>query len=165
VGFIASLTIDGFFKKYSFIRFDRKILLRIMLFSFIYIPVLTWEIIKANIDVARRILTPYFLYDKVDFEVPTATEGDAFSRVYLKFLEIPQSIKIIRQALEKMPAGKVNLRISEGSALRHRIPKGYAYAHVESSRGEYGYFMISDSGEKTYRVAVRGALYPQESWS
>jgi len=58
VGFIASLTIAGFFKKYSFIRFDRKILLRILLFAFIYIPVLTWEMIKANIDVARRVLTP-----------------------------------------------------------------------------------------------------------
>jgi len=108
-----------------------------------------------------RKVDPYLFYDKVDFEVPTATEGDAFSRVYLKFLEIPQSIRIIRQALEKMPAGKVNVRISEGSALRYRVPKGYAYVHVESSRGEYGYFMVSDGEEKPYRVAVRGASYPQ----
>ena len=60
-----------------------------------------------------------------------------------------------------MPAGKVKVRISEGSALRYRVPKGYAYVHVESSRGEYGYFMVSDGGEKPYRVAVRGASYPQ----
>ena len=91
VGFIASLTIVGIFKKYSLIRFDKKILLRIMLFSFIYIPVLTWEIIKANIDVARRILTPYFLYDKVDFEVPTATEGDSSQGFTSNSLRYPKA--------------------------------------------------------------------------
>ena len=108
-----------------------------------------------------RKVDPYLFYDKVEFEVPTATDGDAFSRVYLKFLEISQSIKIIRQALEKMPEGKVNVRISDGNALRYRVPKGQAYVHVESTRGEYGYYMVSDGGEKPYRVVVRGASYPQ----
>ncbi|ABR31075.1 NADH-quinone oxidoreductase subunit D [Thermosipho melanesiensis] len=108
-----------------------------------------------------RKVDPYLFYDKVDFEVPFSTDGDAFARVYLKFREIFQSIKIVKQALEKMPVGKVNTPISEGSALRFRVPKGQAYVHIESTRGEYGYYMVSDGGEKPYRVVVRGASYPQ----
>jgi len=108
-----------------------------------------------------RKIDPYLYYDKVDFEVPTATEGDAYSRVKLKYLEIKQSIRIVRQALEKMPEGKVNVRFSEGNALRFRVPKGYAYVHIESTRGEYGYFVVSNGEDKPYRAAVRGASYPQ----
>ncbi|QTA38062.1 NADH-quinone oxidoreductase subunit D [Thermosipho ferrireducens] len=108
-----------------------------------------------------RKIDPYLFYDKVEFEVPVATEGDAYSRLRLKFLEIPQSIKIIKQALEKMPEGKVNVPISEGNALRFRVPKGQVYVHVEATRGEYGYFIVSDGGEKPYRVTIRGASYPQ----
>ncbi|ACJ76121.1 NADH dehydrogenase subunit D [Thermosipho africanus H17ap60334] len=108
-----------------------------------------------------RKIDPYLFYDKVEFEVPTATEGDAFSRVYLKFKEIPQSIRIIRQCLEKMPEGKINVPISEGNALRYRVPKGSVYVHIEASRGEYGYYVVSDGGEKPYRIVVRGASYPQ----
>ncbi len=109
-----------------------------------------------------RKVDPYLFYDKVEFQVPTSTDSDAFSRVYLKFLEIYQSIRIIRQALEKMPSSdKVNVKISKGSALRYRVPKGMAYVHIESTRGEYGFFVVSDGKDKPYRVAVRGASYPQ----
>ncbi|AKI96670.1 NADH-quinone oxidoreductase subunit D [Kosmotoga pacifica] len=109
-----------------------------------------------------RKVDPYARYDKVEFEVPTATEGDGYARFTLKYLELQQSIRIIRQCIDMMPKeGPVNVRFSRGSALRFRVPAGSVYAHVESSRGEYGYFVVSDGGEKPYRIHVRGASYPQ----
>ncbi|KHC91498.1 NADH dehydrogenase subunit D [Thermotoga sp. Mc24] len=116
----------------------------------------------TGVEYDIRKVDPYLFYDRVEFEVPTATDGDAFSRVYLKFKEIPQSIKIIRQALEKMPqVDRVNVPIGRGNGLRRIVPKGMAYVHVESTRGEYGFFVVSDGKNKPYRVAVRGASYPQ----
>lgn len=108
-----------------------------------------------------RKVEPYARYDQVDFEVPVATYSDAYTRMKLKYLEVFQSIKIIRQCFEKMPSGPVRTKISEGNALRWKVPKGQVYAAVESSRGEYGYYMVSDGGTSPYRVAVRGASYPQ----
>jgi NADH-quinone oxidoreductase subunit D len=109
-----------------------------------------------------RKIDPYARYDKVEFTVPTATEGDAYARFTLKYLELQQSIKIIRQCIELMPKeGPVNVRFSDGSALRFKVPAGSMYCHVESSRGEYGYYVVSDGSEKPYRIHVRGASYPQ----
>jgi NADH-quinone oxidoreductase subunit D len=108
-----------------------------------------------------RKIDPYAKYDSVAFDIPTATEGDAFARFTLKYYEMMQSIRILRQVLEKMPEGPVNARISSGSALRWRVPEGTVYTHIESSRGEYGYFVVSDGGERPYRINVRGASFPQ----
>ncbi|RLL84535.1 NADH-quinone oxidoreductase subunit D [Petrotoga sp. HKA.pet.4.5] len=109
-----------------------------------------------------RKVDPYARYDQVEFSVPTANYSDGYTRVYFKYLETYQSIKIIRQVLEKMPQkGKVWNKISNGSALRWRVPKGQVYTHVECARGEYGYYMVSEGEDKPYRVAVRGASYPQ----
>ncbi|MBN2557469.1 MAG: NADH-quinone oxidoreductase subunit D [Clostridia bacterium] len=109
-----------------------------------------------------RKVKPYARYDEVEFEVPVAVYSDALTRLNLKFREIYQSISIVRQVLEKMPAdGPVNVPVSPGNALRWTVPAGMVYAAVESSRGEYGYFIVSDGREKPYRIAVRGASYPQ----
>jgi len=109
-----------------------------------------------------RKIDPYARYDKVEFVVPTATEGDAYARFTLKYLELQQSIKIIRQCIDLMPKEEpVNVKFSGGSALRFRVPAGSVYCHIESSRGEYGYFVVSDGSEMPYRIHVRGASYPQ----
>lgn len=108
-----------------------------------------------------RKVDPYARYADVEFDVPTTTEGDAYARFSLKYLEFLQSIRIIRQCLKKMPKGPVNVRVSRGSALRWRVPAGKVYSHIECSRGEYGYLIVSDGGEKPYRVHVRGASFPQ----
>jgi NADH-quinone oxidoreductase subunit D len=109
-----------------------------------------------------RKVKPYARYDQVEFEVPTADYSDALTRVSIKYLEIQQSMRIIRQILEKMPKeGPVRAKISTGSALRWKVPKGKVYTAIESSRGEYGYFIVSDGSEMPYRIAVRGASYPQ----
>ena len=108
-----------------------------------------------------RKVNPYARYDKVDFEVPVATYSDAYTRLKLKFQEVYQSMRIIRQCIDMMPSGKVRTKVASGSALRWRIPKGQVYSTVESNRGEYGYYIVSNGETKPYRVAVRGASFPQ----
>jgi len=109
-----------------------------------------------------RKVQPYARYDQVEFDVPVAEYSDALTRMNVKYKEMFQTIRILRQVIEKMPKeGKVRTSISTGSALRWRVPKGMVYSTVESSRGEYGYFIVSDGKEMPYRIAVRGASYPQ----
>ncbi len=109
-----------------------------------------------------RKVKPYARYDQVEFEVPTATYSDALTRLHIKYQEMFQSISIIRQAIAKMPQeGPVRAEIAPGNAIKWRVPAGMVYAAVESNRGEYGYFIVSDGKEMPYRIAVRGASYPQ----
>ena len=109
-----------------------------------------------------RKVKPYARYDQVEFDVPTADYSDALTRMNIKYLEIFQSIRIIRQVMDKMPKeGAVRANIDTGNALKWRVPKGMVYSAVESSRGEYGYFIVSDGEEMPYRIAVRGSSYPQ----
>jgi len=126
---------------------------------------LAWGItgigIRSNgFDYDIRKYDPYLVYDKLSFDVPVCDESDAYSRLMLKFREIPQSMRIIRQAIADMPAGKVRIKLP-GNALKWKVPKGAVYSRLESSRGEYGYYMVSDGGLTPYRVHVRGASYPQ----
>jgi NADH-quinone oxidoreductase subunit D len=109
-------------------------------------------------DVRKRV--PYARYDQVEFEVPVSDYSDARRRVDIKLKEIQQSINIIRQCLDKMPVGPVRNK-PQGQSMRWKVPKGHAYSAVESSRGEFGYFMVSNGGTHPYRVGVRGASYPQ----
>ncbi|QMS85948.1 NADH-quinone oxidoreductase subunit D [Candidatus Xianfuyuplasma coldseepsis] len=108
-----------------------------------------------------RKVQPYARYDQVEFDVPVSGYSDARSRVNIKLIELTQSIRIIRQCLEKMPNGDVRVPIAKGQSMRWTVPKGHAYACVESSRGEFGYYMVSNGGTHPYRVGVRGASYPQ----
>ncbi len=108
-----------------------------------------------------RKVVPYARYDQVEFEVPTSTYSDARCRVDIKLKEIQQSINIIRQCLTKMPEGPVRVKPVRGQSMRWTVPKGYAYSPVESSRGEFGYYIVSNGGTNPYRVGVRGASYPQ----
>jgi NADH-quinone oxidoreductase subunit D len=115
---------------------------------------------SANKAYDVRKVVPYANYDKVDFEVPISDYSDAYNRVKAKFIEITQSISIIRQSIEKMEKGPVRAPLG-ANALKFRVPKGQVYSTVESSRGEYGYYMVSDGDIKPYRVHVRGASFPQ----
>ncbi|HPE69377.1 MAG TPA: NADH-quinone oxidoreductase subunit D [Thermotogota bacterium] len=107
-----------------------------------------------------RRVDPYAAYEEMDFDIPTGEKGDALTRGHLKLLEVEQSIRIIRQVLAKIPSGPVRQK-PFGNALRWRVPAGETFEHVESSRGEYGYYVVSDGSEKPYRIHVRGASYPQ----
>ncbi|MBN1623831.1 MAG: NADH-quinone oxidoreductase subunit D [Clostridia bacterium] len=114
---------------------------------------------KAN---DLRKVKPYARYDQVEFEVPTADYSDALTRMNVKVRELYQSIGIVRQVIAKMPVeGAVNVPVAAGNALRWTVPAGMVYSAIESSRGEYGYLIVSDGREMPYRIAVRGASYPQ----
>jgi NADH-quinone oxidoreductase subunit D len=113
----------------------------------------------TGLDYDVRKLMPYAAYEDVDFEIPTGEKADAWTRMKIKRDEIFQSIKIIRQLINNMPSGPVRTKL-RGNALKYKIPKGEAYVKVESGRGEYGYYIVSDGGLKPYRVHVRGSSNP-----
>lgn len=96
---------------------------------------------------------PYDVYETLDFDIPTGKRGDTLDRVYVRIEEIKQSIKIVRQALKRIPSGPYQHR-----ALLYP-PPGIGYGYVEDSRGECGYFVISDGSPKPYRVKIRSPAY------
>ncbi len=123
---------------------------------------------------------PYLAYDQVDFDVIVGTYGDNFDRYAIRLNEMRESIRIIRQCVEKMPSGdyrsqdpKVTppprARIGESmEALIHHfklftegfhVPAGEVYSAVESPRGEIGCYMVSDGGPKPYRIHVRAPSF------
>ncbi|HRZ87497.1 MAG TPA: NADH-quinone oxidoreductase subunit D [bacterium] len=108
-----------------------------------------WDIRKSE---------PYLMYDKVDFDVPVYQGGDSWDRYMVRIDEIRQSLRILEQAVAKLPAGEVNAL--KANAMRYPKPaKGEAYVRTESPRGELGFFIVSDGSEKPYRVKVRAPSF------
>ncbi len=105
-----------------------------------------------------RIDDPYEVYDKLDFIVPTGENGDIWSRAQVRRQEIRQSIRIVRQVIDKIPKGEYYNKIP--NPQKWTLPKGDAYAHTEAARGEVGFFVASD-GVSTHprRAHERGAAY------
>ena len=127
----------------------------------------------------RRAM-PYLRYDEVDFDVIVGTYGDNFDRYSIRLNEIRESIRIIRQIVEKMPAGDYRVqdkkvtppprgRINESmEALIHhfkvftegfKVPEGEVYIATESPRGELGCYLVSDGSPKPYRMHIRGPSF------
>lgn len=127
-----------------------------------------------------RKTMPYSSYDHFDFEVITSEEGDTYARYWVRMLEMVESLKIVRQALDNLPNGPVladhqwatpppkNLLDKDMEALiRHflfysrgyPVPPGEAYAAVESARGEVGFYIVSDGSEKPYRMHMRSPSF------
>ncbi|MGK9370130.1 NADH-quinone oxidoreductase subunit D [Melioribacter sp. Ez-97] len=103
---------------------------------------------------------PYSIYDRFEFDVPVGqglmgTVGDCWDRYYVRVLEMEQSLRIIEQAIDKIPEGDVQ------SAIPRRIkpPAGTVYQRVENPRGELGYFIISDGSTNPFRVKVRAPSF------
>jgi len=101
-----------------------------------------WDIRKAD---------PYSVYDRFDFDIPTATAGDTYDRYRVRIEEMRQSIRIIEQAIEQLPRGEI---CAEVTTLL-RPPKGDAYARIEASTGELGFYLVSDGSIAPYRYRVR----------
>jgi len=98
---------------------------------------------------------PYEVYSKLEFDIPTRTEGDALARLMVRRMEIEESIRIVRQIIDRIPVGSVWNKLP--NPLKWKVPAGDAYVRTESSKGEYAYYMVSDGGRRPYRVHVRGA--------
>lgn len=99
---------------------------------------------------------PYSVYPRMDFDVMVGDKGDNYDRVVIRSDEIKQSLKIVKQAIEQLPDGLI---IAEGMAKDIRPPAGEAFAHVESSRGDLGYYIVSDGSIKPYRVKIQGPSF------
>jgi NADH-quinone oxidoreductase subunit D len=101
---------------------------------------------------------PYLAYDQLDFEPITHTHSDAYNRMVCRYHEIWQSIDLIRQIMRNMPkTGKIHTQLP--NVLNWKIPPGETYVKAESTRGEYGYYLVSDGSDKPRRCYVRGPSY------
>ena len=126
-----------------------------------------WDLRKAQ---------PYDAYAEMNFDIPVGKHGDCYDRYLVRMLEMRESLKIIRQCLEKMPDGpcksedhkitppdRVDMKQSMESLIHHfklftegmRIPAGETYTAVEAPKGEFGVFLIADGTNKPYRCKIR----------
>jgi NADH-quinone oxidoreductase subunit D len=134
----------------------------------------------SGIPLDLRKMRPYCGYEQYDFEVPTATEGDVYARYEVRMAEFWESLKIIRQAMDRLPSGPVQssnrkyvppprseLGVSMESLIHHfklwtegfSAPKESIYSAVESPRGELAVYLEGDGGPKPYRVHWRTPSY------
>ncbi|MDO7787205.1 NADH-quinone oxidoreductase subunit D [Desulforamulus aquiferis] len=113
---------------------------------------LSGPVLRASgVNYDLRKARPYSVYDRFDFEVPLGTKGDCFDRYYVRILEMEQSAKIIRQALDNLPEGPIKGKVSKVI----KPPAGEVYAEIESSKGIMGTYVVSDGSTKPYRVHFR----------
>ena len=115
---------------------------------------LTGPCLRASgVDYDVRKAAPYSLYDRFDFNVPIGLDGDCWDRYYLRVQECYESISIIEQAMEQMPA-EGNVVSSLGRRLI-RPPAGEVYVRAENPRGEIGVYLVSDGADRPYRLKLR----------
>ncbi len=134
---------------------------------------------------------PYLAYADFDFQVCCATAGDCFARYYVRMAEMRESLKILSQAIDNIPAGPINVGIDERMTLPPKsqvyqtiegtithfelvmqnrgftVPNEESYAAIESPNGELGFYVVGDGSDAAYRARCRPpsfihfALFPQ----
>ena len=130
----------------------------------------------AGVDYDVRVANPYSSYEDFDFQIPIGVNGDTYDRFMVRQEEIWQSLKIIRQALDNMPAGKYFADVPEfylppkedvynnmEALIWHfkivmgesDVPKGEVYHAVEGGNGELGFYLVSDGGRTPYKLHFR----------
>ncbi|HXH17933.1 MAG TPA: NADH dehydrogenase (quinone) subunit D [Chitinophagales bacterium] len=130
----------------------------------------------AGVDYDVRVMEPYSSYEDFEFDIPIGKNGDCYDRFMVRNQEMHQSLRIIRQALEKMPKGpyhadvpwvylppKEEVYTSMEALIYHfkiimgeiGVPKGEVYFAVEGGNGELGFYIISDGGRQPYRLHFR----------
>jgi NADH-quinone oxidoreductase subunit D len=101
-----------------------------------------WDLRKAQ---------PYSGYEQYEFEIPTRENGDTFDRYVVRMEEMRQSVRIVRQAVAKIPEGPIMAKVPKVL----KPPVGEVYVGIEAPKGELGYYVVSDGGLNPYRVRVR----------
>ena len=110
-------------------------------------PVLRGSGVKWDIRKAQ----PYEAYDQVDFDVPIGPNGDTYDRYLVRMEEMRQSLRIIRQSVDRIAPGPIMGKVPKVI----KPPVGEVYHSIESPKGELGYFVVSDGTLNPYRVRVR----------
>ncbi len=100
---------------------------------------------------------PYSIYDRLDFDVPTATEGDTYARYVVRMEEILQSARLVEQCLDQMPA-EGELMGMKGRKMRPRKDEEIYFA-IEGPRGEQGVYLFSDGTDRPYRCKFRNPTF------
>jgi NADH-quinone oxidoreductase subunit D len=95
---------------------------------------------------------PYSAYPLFDFEIPTGERGDIMDRYLVRLREMEQSLRILEQALDKLPDGPI---MAEKVPKRIKPAAGEVYQAVESARGEFGCYIVSTGELKPYRIKLR----------
>jgi NADH-quinone oxidoreductase subunit D len=135
----------------------------------------------SGVDYDVRKYFPYSSYEEFDFQVPVRKEGDCYARYLCRVGEMRESLKIVRQALEKIPPeGPIKADApgivppqrekmkTEMEALIYHFkiftegfapPPGEVYQRIESPRGELGCFLVSDGSPKPYRMKIRAPSF------
>ncbi|HEY9724343.1 MAG TPA: NADH dehydrogenase (quinone) subunit D [Oscillatoriaceae cyanobacterium] len=130
----------------------------------------------AGVPLDLRKAQPYYYYDTFDFDIALGSTGDTYDRIMIRFIEIEQSARIIRQALKRMPGGPVNVddkRVTlppkadtyqniEGLINHFKLifegvkaPPGEIYDCIEAANGELGFYIVSDGSGYPYRLRCR----------
>ncbi len=142
---------------------------------------LTGPLLRAvGVDHDLRRDEPYLVYDQFDFHVPVYTDGDVLARFYVRMTELRESVKIVRQALEKMPSGPVNAHepkkvlpqkertYGKMEELIHDFmivnfginpPVGEVYHAIEASKGELGFYIQSRGEGYPWRLKIRSPSF------
>jgi len=128
-----------------------------------------------------RRAQPYECYNDFEFQVPVGKNGDNYDRYLMRLEEMRQSVKIMKQCIEKMPSGPVvaennkivpprraEMKRSMEALIQHfklytegfHIPAGEIYAAVEAPKGEFGVYLVADGSNKPYRCKIRAPSYP-----
>ena len=128
---------------------------------------IAWDLRKSQ---------PYEIYAELDFDIPVGKNGDSYDRYLIRVAEMRESIKIIKQCLEKMPEGEImtsdtkiappkraKMKHSMEAMINHfklftegyHVPAGESYGCVEAPKGEFGVYIISTGGNKPHRCRVR----------
>ena len=139
-------------------------------------PILRASGVKHDLRKAK----PYSSYDEIEFDIQTDNNCDVYARYLVRNKEIRESVKIIRQAIKKLPKGPVNLftqkiklpkkqdtytdmesliyhfkLMMKGDTHGIKMPKGEIYSSTEAANGELGFHIVSDGGSSAYRLSVR----------
>jgi len=98
-----------------------------------------------------RVNRPYMAYREVPVQIQVRQEGDCYARNAVRMQEMRESIRLCRVAIDRMPPGPISSRVP----IALRPQRGETYFAIENSRGEYGFYMISDGSEYPWRAKMR----------
>ena len=134
----------------------------------------------SGVDHDLRKTAPYLGYEQYDFDIPLGSVGDSYDRYYVRMEELRQSIKIIRQAIDKLPGGPINVAdpknfrpdkpevLTKMEELIHHFilhtegidaPPGEVYFAAENPKGELGFYINSKGGGTPHRLKIRSPSF------